>query len=504
MPDVDADEWERHLTALVNRRPFRNFTHPRTMNDGSVIWLAISETPVFDDRGAFQGYCGVGRDITQRRQAEDALLVARNDAEKASRAKSEFLAAMSHEIRTPMTGVMGLVDLLAQNDIDDDSREMVYRIKDSTRVLLEIINDILDMSKLEAGRVELEFLDFHLPSLIRETVEMFSEKRSGGRATEVKIVTDLDDGFPIGVNSDPTRLRQVFVNLIGNAKKFTKMGTITVRGRVVDGDRDAKILRFEVADTGIGIKPEILDGLFTEFTQADVSITRKYEGTGLGLSICKKLVTLMNGEIGVDSVYGEGSTFWFTVPFAPATSHVEALDQLPKSVAFYKAARPLHILVVDDNNLNRQIITAMLERIGHGFEVAEHGMQAVEMHEAGQFDLILMDVLMPVMSGPDATRLIRKPDADKSGVPIIALTADAMHDHQEGYLEAGMNDVVAKPIDHAVLALSINAVLGEAVNVPATVAGPAPEPEPEPDPDTEAANLDAVNDFLKQIDAAPD
>ncbi|MEK9722290.1 MAG: ATP-binding protein [Rhodospirillaceae bacterium] len=248
------------------------------------------------------------------------------------------------------------------------------------RALLRIINDILDMSKLKAGKVELEYLDMHLPSLVSEVMGMFAEKRQGGRSSLVEVVTDLADDLPAAIHCDPTRLRQVLINLVGNARKFTEKGSITVSGRLVGDDPRRPMLRFAVADTGIGIKPEVVGELFSEFTQGDVSITRKYEGTGLGLSICKKLVSLMDGNIGVDSVYGKSSTFWFTLPFVPAKGPVSADGEREQAVSNYVAARPLHILVVDDNGLNRQIITSVLAAIGHSFDTAENGMQAVEKH----------------------------------------------------------------------------------------------------------------------------
>ncbi len=460
----------------------------------------------------FEGRARVEEEAAKHVGLMEDLAIAKAEAEAADKSKSEFLASMSHEIRTPMTGVMGFADLLLENDLDDDSREKVYKIKESTRALLRIINDILDMSKLDAGKVELEYLDFHLPSLMADVVALFSEKRRGARADAVQMVTDLADDFPVGVNSDPTRLRQVLINLIGNAKKFTEAGSVTVRGTLKSAADDRTMLRFDIIDTGIGIRQDVLGDLFSEFTQADATITRRYEGTGLGLSICKKLVHLMDGEIGVESTYGEGSTFWFEVPYIPATTDVEAEADKTRVVSSYRAVRPLHILAVDDNGLNQQIIAAILTGFGHTFEIAEHGMQAVEMHEVGTFDLILMDIRMPVMSGPDATRLIRKMAGDKNAIPIIALTADAMDEHRKGYLEAGMNGVATKPIDRPALAIIINEIMGEEINVPATAAtdgnkgnkaGGVTADNDDQGP-TDDKTKSAVNDFLKQIGAGSD
>lgn len=442
----------------------------------------------------------IEREASKQIELAEELSVAKDEAEAATLAKSEFLASMSHEIRTPMTGVMGFADLLLEGNLEQESREKVYKIKDATRSLLRIINDILDMSKMEAGKMEIENIDFHLPSVIDDVAGLFSEKRSGNRAKNVELSVDLDDDFPVGVNGDSTRVRQILVNLIGNAMKFTEKGTVEVKGTYepVDGQEFYKI---SVADTGIGMKPETLDHLFEEFTQADASISRRFEGTGLGLSICKRLVDILGGEIGADSEYGKGSTFWFTLPYTPAASDVSPEGvRIGQAVSNYKAQRPLHILIVDDNKLNQQIIFATMVGFGHTAQIAENGMEAVEVHERGDFDLILMDIRMPIMSGTEATKLIRQMDDDKASIPIIALTADAMKEHRRGYIEAGMNDVATKPIDRAELAAAINSVMDEEIHIPDTTASNDDETVDDGAPSEEEVKT-AVNDFLKQIGA---
>ncbi len=498
--DVPEEEHERlreYLGSLTLARPVAKIQNENIGRDGRRRLYDWSNFAFFNEAGEMVEIQSVGRDITELQQAMDA-------ADSANKAKSAFLAAMSHEIRTPMTGVIGFADLLLNDELDEESREKVFRIKEATRALLRIINDILDVSKLEAGKFELEYLDFHLPSLIDDVVKMFFEKRHGGRANTVELEIDLSPDFPVGVHLDQTRVRQILINLIGNARKFTEKGRITVRGRLEGAGSERPTIYVSIEDTGIGMKPETLDILFSEFTQADASISRKYQGTGLGLSICKKLVELMGGEIGVDSTYGDGSTFWFRLPYIEATTDVEKSEDRDDVTARYMAARRLHILVVDDNGLNRQIITSVMAMIGHSCEVAENGMQAVEMHERGDFDLILMDIRMPILSGTDATHMIRQMEGEKRGIPIVALTADAMEENKKSYLEAGMNGVATKPIDIALLALTMNEVLGEEVNIPVATPAKPQEDVVEMQDNDEEAKLEAVGDFLKDIDVSVD
>jgi PAS domain S-box-containing protein len=432
-------------------------------------------------------------------QEKDARLL----AESATVAKSEFLASMSHEIRTPMTGVMGFADMLLEDKLPKDSQDKVYKIKDATRSLLRIINDILDISKMEAGKMEIENIDFHLPAQIRVALQLFEEKRTGGRGQQLKLEMDLADGFPFSINADPTRLRQILINLIGNAVKFTEAGSVTIHGTTLQSDDGKDLIKIAVSDTGIGLSDDNIGKLFTDFTQADASINRQFEGTGLGLSICKRLVTLMGGEIGVESELGKGSTFWFTLPNVAATTDVsEGSAQSSTTATNYRANRTLHILIAEDNALNQQIVMATMAQFGHTAEFSENGAEAIEALKGGRFDLILMDIRMPVMSGPDATRIIRQMDGDKSAIPIIALTADAMEEHKAKYFEAGMDDCVTKPINRAELALAMNKVMGEEIHIPIATEQPAPSLSRPSDneADEEPTNA-AVEDFLKQIDA---
>lgn len=513
---VDEEQWEDHYATLDRHEPFRDFEYS-VSKDSETVWIEINGQPIFDNDGVFLGYRGTGANITERKLTEEKLEeqsvamtklaeeqgVLKDRAESADRSKSEFLASMSHEIRTPMTGVMGFADMLLEDNLPLKSKEKVYNIKDATNSLLRIINDILDVSKIEAGKLIIESLDFHFLSIVDDVLALFEEKRKGDRAQSLTFETSFSDDFPINLHSDPTRLRQILVNLIGNAVKFTEVGGVTIEGSLRQSDDGEKFIHIAVNDTGIGLKPEVIDVLFSKFTQADASISRKYEGTGLGLSISKRLVELMGGEIGVESEYGKGSTFWFTLPYIPATTEVSATPKATiRTVSKFQSVRPLHVLIADDNGLNQQIISSVMSSLGHTFDVAEEGMEAFLMHEDGNYDFILMDVRMPVLSGPDATSLIRKMEGDKSNIPIIALTADAMEENKAGYYEAGMDAVATKPIHIEELALTINKVMGENIHVAIEVEvkdNNADKPEitnAEPDPD--------IDDFLAQMQSAAD
>lgn len=404
------------------------------------------------------------------REQAKTLQDAQNQAEAANKAKSEFLASMSHEIRTPMTGVLGFADMLYEDKLPKESYEKVEKIKESTQHLLRIINDILDISKLESGKLEIEYLDFHLPSKIRDVISLVSGSGRDG----LDVTMTLSDDFPDVVRSDPTRLRQILFNLVGNAIKFTKQGRVEVNGDLMQDDEGKPFLKFKIIDTGIGMSQETLSRLFTDFTQADSSISRLFEGTGLGLAICKRLVNMLGGQIGVESELGKGSTFWFTLPYIEATTEVLApvtQDQAAQEEESANAdqsgsspTRKLHVLVAEDNEINQMIVENILGVLGHTCTIVPNGADAIKSHENGTYDFILMDVRMPGVSGPDATRTIRSMPGSKSEIPIIALTADAMLENRKSYFDAGMNAVATKPISLAELANTINSVMGERIH----------------------------------------
>jgi two-component system, sensor histidine kinase len=360
---------------------------------------------------------------------------ARQQAEAADKAKSELLAVVSHELRTPMGAVISMSELLLGGPLDGTQRRYAETLNQSARSLLTVLNDLLDFSKLEAGRVELDLAPFDLHALIEST-----GRELRARAEDKGLNSGVHVGMscPRGVKGDAARLRQVLANLIDNAIKFTADGAVHLH--VNAGETDGKlILRFDVTDTGIGLSEEQKDRLFQPYVQADRAVTSRYGGTGLGLSIARRLIELMKGDIGCESLPGQGSLFWFTIPTtraaAPAANETRVAGGLSG-----------HVLVVEDNAVNRMLIGAYLEEFGLTHDMVGNGAEALAGLEAHDYDIVLMDIMMPGVDGIEATRRIRKLEGSRAEVPIVALTAHAMKGDREDYLAAGMDGYVSKPI----------------------------------------------------------
>ena len=408
---------------------------------------------------------GVARDVTDRMAADQALRDAKAAAEAANKAKSDFLANMSHEIRTPLNGVIGIVDALSRTPLADDQSEMVGLIRSSGITLERLVSDILDVSKIEAGQLDLECRPFDLEEALEPLAVMRARAEDKGLAFHVRRTPEARGVF-LG---DSTRIRQVLGNLLSNAVKFTAEGSVSVTVEVwsddPEGRGDAHRLAFTVDDTGVGFGSAHASRLFDRFNQADSTITRRFGGTGLGLSICRSLVEMMDGEIEARSTPGAGSRFRFVLPLRRAASLADYDARKPEvaSLASAESGRPLRVLLAEDHPTNQRVVQLILASQGAEVVIAGDGAQAVAAFEAGVFDVVLMDMQMPVMDGLTATRALRAHEAATPGrtrTPVVMLSANAMAEHREESLAAGADSHVAKPITAASLLAGIEAVTG--------------------------------------------
>ncbi len=425
--------------------------------DGEVFPLEVSLA--FWDSDGRRFFSAVIRDVSERKKMERDLRQAKNEAEMANRAKSAFLATMSHEIRTPMNAILGMGELLGETRLTETQAWYVKALNRSGETLLTLINDILDLSKIEADQLTLESKRFDLPQLIREVVELFTFTALN---KEITLKHEVADGVPGRVLGDPNRLRQILINLIGNAVKFTTSGGITVTVAPAANDR----VVFKVADTGPGIPLEKQAEIFHPFTQADSSITRKHGGTGLGLTICRKLADLMAGEIDLQSRPGQGTVFTFTAALTedrsqpPAAKGDDAAAPPPPPLV---NNRSLDILLVEDTEENQMVIKAYLRGITRRLQVAANGREALDLFKKNRFDLVLMDIQMPIMDGYEATEKMRawERETNTPATPIIALTAHALTEDFEKIMAAGCNHHLAKPVRKKRLLSTIGRVVDE-------------------------------------------
>ena len=450
------EEWKTIRSLNIRQSGFKHHMETKAIRkDGTVIDVDLSVNILKNEQGKVIGSVGMLQDITERKRADEMILQAKLAAEEANAAKSVFLAKMSHEVRTPMNAIIGMIDLTLDTSLTEEQKDNLKVAKDAADSLLGLINDILDLSRAQAGKVVIEEIEINVQDIVKNVCKglMVLARNKG-----VDVVWSIDPGIPRLLIGDPVRLRQVLVNLINNAIKFTHKGKVQVNVvKKALTDKDCELV-FEVIDSGIGISHENLPHIFDVFTDAHNTTARRYGGTGLGLAICKKIIEMMYGHIEVDSIEGTGSTFRFTIIFGfkpDLLSHLSDEQNAQTGIGESLIPAELHnlrILLAEDNTVNQRIAVKVLEKFGWKVTAANNGQEVLNILNTQTFDVILMDDSMPVLTGIEATQVIRREEKQTGQhVPIIAMTANAMAGDKEKYLASGMDGYVSKPIDRKLL-----------------------------------------------------
>jgi len=406
-------------------------------------WL-VSAAPLLGDDGEVYGSIGIHWDITEMKQLEFELKGARYKAEESTKAKAMFLANMSHEIRTPLNGIVGMAEQLAQSQLDADQRYFIDIMRSASSTLLSIINDVLDISKIESGKFSIETTPFNLNETVRRTLSIFGEK---AKQTNISLDIELMDDRGIMHLGDPHRLSQVLFNIVGNAMKFTQAGYVRVTSHLARGENDICWISFSIEDTGVGMDMVYLTKVFEAFSQEDASITRKFGGSGLGLSIARSIVQIMGGTIQIESEKGKGTRVNIRIPMRISTEKTK--QDIVEMTDLQKSLKGLRILAVEDNELNRMVLQVILKKCEVVVTIAHNGQEAINLIQEQEFDLVLMDVQMPIVDGLEATKYMR--DELKLTTPIIGLSANAMREEVEICKQAGMNDYLVKPYSERAL-----------------------------------------------------
>lgn len=450
------EEWEKIRRANIRKSGSKHHIETKIVRkDGKIIDVNLSINVLKDEKNKIVGSVGIMQDITRQKRVHQMLLQAKISAEEASSAKSLFLANMSHEVRTPMNTIMGMVDLTLDTDLTEEQRDNLETVKNAADILLSLLNDILDLSRVEAGKIELEDIEFNIHNIVKSVCKGLSVL---ARDKGLELVWDIESQVQETLIGDPVRIRQVLVNLINNSIKFTFKGKVMTTVKVNSLDKEICELQFAVTDEGVGIPQDKLKTIFEDFTQVDASTTRQFGGTGLGLSISLRLVEMMQGRIWVESEELQGSTFSFTAKFKVPQEVKKAKSEAGKSTGEPSAGalsgqgandlKQLSILLAEDNIVNQKIAVRMLEKRGWTVKTADNGKQVLDHLAKESFDLILMDAQMPVLDGFETTEAIRRSEAGTGKhIPIIALTARAMTVDRKKCLDSGMDGYVSKPID---------------------------------------------------------